>query len=232
VSKCVLGGLTGLVEPLPRVLAQRLEQEEALVAERLQQAVVEERGELVEVCSRDRLGGLETERAAEDRETAEGSLSVGVEEVVAPFDRRAQRPLPLRQIDRAAPEQREHLSKALQQGGWREQLDPRRCQLDCEREVVHASTDRRDRLVDGNLTSTGCRAADEELGRSVVQQRLDGQHTLGAQVQRCARGGEHDDLAHEEIRDDGGDSLQMLEVVEHEQNPSRGEPAGDVVVGL
>src|SRR6266487_7051141 len=96
VAKCVLGGLTGLVEPLPRVLAQRLEQEEALVAERLQQAVIEERGELVELRSCDRLGGVETEGAAEDRETAEGSPSVGVEEVVAPFDRRAQRPLPLR----------------------------------------------------------------------------------------------------------------------------------------
>jgi class 3 adenylate cyclase len=76
------------------------------------------------------------------------------------------------------------------------------------------------------------RAADEELGRRLVQQGLDGQLALEAQVQRCAGGGEHDDLAHEELRDDPGDSLQMLEVVEHEQHPPRGEPAGDVVVGL
>jgi hypothetical protein len=51
-------------------------------------------------------------------------------------------------------------------------------------------------------------------------------------VQRCPRGSEHDDLAHEELGHDRGDSLKMLEVVEHEQHPSRGEPVGDVVVGL
>ena len=33
------------------------------------------------------------------------------------------------------------------------------------------------------------------------------------------------------LGDDRCDSLQMLEVVEHEQHPPRGEPAGDVVVG-
>ena len=56
---------------------------------------------LVEVRSRDRLGGVKGERAAENRDGAR-EPGVGVEEVVAPFDRRAQRPLPLRQIDRAA----------------------------------------------------------------------------------------------------------------------------------
>ena len=145
VAECVLGGLPGLVEPLPRVFAQRLEQEEAFVAERLQQALVEERRELVEVGSRDRLGGVEGEGAAKDREAAEGGLGVRVEEVVAPLDRRAQRSLPFRQIDRAARQQRQRLVEALQQGGGREELHPRRGELDREREVVQAPADRSDR---------------------------------------------------------------------------------------
>src|SRR4029453_13323048 len=115
VAECVLGVLTSLVEPLPRVLAQRLEQEEALVAKRLQQAWIEERGALGEVRTRDRFGGIERERAAEDREPPEGGLTVGVEQVVAPFDRCAQRALPPRQTTRPARQQREHLIEALQQ---------------------------------------------------------------------------------------------------------------------
>jgi len=194
--------------------------------------VIEERGELVEVCSGDRLGVVERERAAEDRETSEGGLPVGVEEVVTRFDRCAQRPLSLRQIDRAAHKQWERLVEAPQQSGRREKLRPRRCEFDCEREVVQASTHRRNRLVDGDVTSSGCRAADEELGRRVVRQGLDGQFALDAQVQRCARSSQYDDLAHDELGDDVADSLQMLEVVEDEQHASRGEPAGDVVVGL
>lgn len=144
--------LPRLVEPLAGILAQRPEQEEALVAERLQQAVIKKRGELVELRSRDGLGGVDI--------------------------------------------------------------------------------DRPDRLVDGDVTSTGCSAIDEELGRSAVRQRLDGWLTLETQVQWCARGGEHDDLAHEELCDDRGDSRQLLEVVEHEQHTPRSEPADDVVVGL
>ncbi len=151
---------------------------------------------------------------------------------MAPFECCAQRPLSLRQIDRAAHKQRERLVETPQQSGGREKLRPRRCEFDCEREVVQASTHGRDRLVDGDVTSSGCRAADEELGRRLVRQRLDGQFAFDAQVQRCARSSQHDDLAHDELGDDGGDSLQMLEVVEHEQHASRGEPAGDVVVRL
>jgi hypothetical protein len=125
VAECVLGGLAGVVEPLPRVLAQRLQQEEALFAERLQQALVEERCELVEVRSRDRSCGVESEGAAKDRETAEGSLSVRVEEVVAPFDRRAQGSLPLGQIDRGARQQRQRVIEALQQSSGRQEPRPR-----------------------------------------------------------------------------------------------------------
>ena len=118
---------------------------------------------------------------------------------MAPFDRRAQRPLPLRQIDRTARQQRQRLVEALEQGGREREASPVLRQLDREREVVQASTHRRDRLVGGDDAASDCRAADEELGRRLVQQRLDGQLALGAQMQRCARGGEHDDLAHEQL---------------------------------
>ena len=49
-------------EPLARVLADRLEHQEAVVADRLHEAGVDERCEAVEVGAADLLGGLERER--------------------------------------------------------------------------------------------------------------------------------------------------------------------------
>jgi hypothetical protein len=232
VAEGVLHGLPGFVEPLPGVLAQRLQQEEALVAERLKQALVEERRELIEIGSRDRLGGVEGEGAAKDGEPAEGSLSGGVEQVVAPFDRRAQRSLPLGQIDRAAREQRQRRVQALQQCGGRQKLRPRRGKLDRERQVVQAPAHRCNRLVGGESAPGACCAADEEFHGSFERKRVDRQLALAAQMQRPTRGGQHGHLSHEELGDDLGHPLEMLEVVEHEQHASGSEPAREVVVGL
>src|SRR5262245_62561599 len=50
MAECVLGSLSRLVEPFTGVLADRFEQEEALATDGFEQALVEERGDLVEVC--------------------------------------------------------------------------------------------------------------------------------------------------------------------------------------
>jgi hypothetical protein len=66
MPELVVGALACLFETLPRVLAQRFQHEEALVAERLQQALVEQRCHLVEVSRGDRFGRVERERATKD----------------------------------------------------------------------------------------------------------------------------------------------------------------------
>jgi len=92
-------------ELLARVLAQRLEKEEAVVAERLDEALLDQRRDMVEIGPGDGLGGVERERSAKDRQPAERRLLVGREEIVAPLDRRAQRPLALWQVACAAGEE-------------------------------------------------------------------------------------------------------------------------------
>ena len=137
--------------------------------------LVEERRELVEVGSRDRLGGVEGEGAAKDRETAEGSLASEssrswLHSIVA-------RSVRCRSGRSTAPpvKQRQRLIEALEQGGGRDELRARRGELDREREVVQAPADRSDALVGSEPAPGGGRAADEELGRGNVRQRLDGE---------------------------------------------------------
>ncbi len=104
---------------------------------------------------------------------------------MAPFDRRTQRSLPFGQVDGTARQQWQRLVEALQQGDGRQELRPRRSQLDREREVVQAPADRCDRLVGSEVAPGGGCAAHEELDGGFVRQRLDGQLSLGAQVKRC-----------------------------------------------
>ena len=59
-------------ELLERELAQRLQHQQPFVADRLEQALVDERGDGVEVGARDRFGRVEREATAEDCEPAEG----------------------------------------------------------------------------------------------------------------------------------------------------------------
>ena len=59
------------LEPLVRVLADRVEHQEAVVADPLHEARVDERTELVELGVADLLGRFQWERADEDRQTPE-----------------------------------------------------------------------------------------------------------------------------------------------------------------
>ncbi len=67
--------------------------------------------------------------------------SAGVEQLVAPIDRRPQRLLPCRPIARAAVERQALAGHPRQQRLGRDHLDPRRGQLDGERQPVEGQTD-------------------------------------------------------------------------------------------
>ena len=103
--------VAALGEPLERVLPHRLEHSEAGLAFGhalgAKQAVVQERLDpvdhvQVEVAGHGR-GTVEREAADEHAEAREERLLVGREEVVAPVDRGAKRPVPLGQTARPAP---------------------------------------------------------------------------------------------------------------------------------
>ena len=111
------------LDALATELANRLEHEKPALADGLQQAPVDECGDLVEVRSGDDLCRLERKAAWEDREPMEGSLQRLLQEGVAPTDRRAERLLPFGRIARAAGQQREAVSEPLQQQRRVEHLD-------------------------------------------------------------------------------------------------------------
>ena len=114
------------------VFADGLEHEEAAVVPRLQEALVDERVEGVEVGAADGLRTRRSEAAREDTQPGEVSLVVLVEQLVAPLDGRAQRPLPLVEVAPARCEQRQPLLEALKQLLHRRDLDA--CGRELERQ--------------------------------------------------------------------------------------------------
>jgi hypothetical protein len=83
-------GLLALLKRLQRILADGLEHQEAPVADRFQQAPVDQRRNLVELGFRDLLRGIERKAAGKDSQPPEDRLQPGFQQRVAPLDRRAQ----------------------------------------------------------------------------------------------------------------------------------------------
>jgi len=131
---------------LARVLANRLEKEEAAVAQCLQQARVLERRHRVEVGAADLLGRGEREAAREDPELSEEPLARIVEKLVAPGERLAQRALARRRVACARRQQRQSAVEPMQQLVGTEQTRARGGELDRERQAIEAAADGVDRL--------------------------------------------------------------------------------------
>ena len=117
-----------LLEPLGRVLADRLQHPEPLLGV-AQQALVDERLQGIQVGLCHFLCGLERAAAGKDGEASEEALLRVGDELVAPFDRRPQRLL-ARVCVAAGLEQVEPLREPLEDLGGRKRLDPGRGQLD------------------------------------------------------------------------------------------------------
>src|SRR5436190_9173800 len=127
------------LEQLACELPDRLQHPEAAALPAAEQALLEQRLERVEVGLAHLLGRLDREAAGEDGEAAEQLLFRLVKELVAPLDRRAQRPLALRRVSSAAREDRQRALEALEQLVGREQARARRGELDRKREPVQAA---------------------------------------------------------------------------------------------
>ena len=90
--------LAGLREAFQPVLADRLEHEQALVADWLEKAEVDERRKFAHLRFADRLSRLDRKTSREHREPRQQTPALVVEQVVTPFDRRAQSALALRRV--------------------------------------------------------------------------------------------------------------------------------------
>ena len=218
-------------ELLGRVLADRLEHQEAVVADRLHEARVDEGFEAVEIRAGDLLRGRERERAREDGEAGEERLDGRIEEVVAPFDRRSQRALTLGRVARSAGQEREDGAESLEQPLGGEELRSRRGELDRQREAVEAAADLGDGRVGRELAPDPARSLDEERRRVAVGEWLESVLLLGRDAQRRPARDENPQPARggEELADRGRGVEEVLEVVEEDEELPAAQEAGEVV---
>ena len=134
-------GLAEFLEAFARKFSNRLEHEEPAFARLPQQALVDERREAVEVDLDNRFGCLEREAAGKDRHAGELRPFGLVEQLMAPFDRRAERPLSLRRVARPSRQELEPAPESTEDLGRRQDLYARGGQLDGEREAVKSAAD-------------------------------------------------------------------------------------------
>src|SRR5947209_17633170 len=129
-------------ENLQPILADRLQHQEAwflaFLLGLLQQAFVDKRSNALQylpcfttvfTCSADCLYCLQSITTNEDGEPPEESLLRGIEQVIAPCNRVAQRLLPCRYVTRGACQHRQPLIQSHEQCLGREQFNTGRCQF-------------------------------------------------------------------------------------------------------
>ena len=95
----------------------------------------------VETLARDTFGGLQGAATGEHRQPREQHAGVVVEQVIAPPDRRCQRPLALGRVARTSGEHGQALGEAIGQRVGTEQRHPARRQLQRERQAVERGHD-------------------------------------------------------------------------------------------
>ena len=161
--------VAALGQQLERVLTDRLQHPEPRVATGHwlgpKQIVVQERvhavGDIELAISGDGRATFKGEPADENGETCEERLLVHRQEVVAPSDRGAQRPMALGNIrTRLGLQKLEPAGRGDQDLARREQLDACRRELECERQSVEAHAECGDRL--------GVHLRERELGPRVA----------------------------------------------------------------
>ena len=141
--------------------------------------------------------------------------------LVAPVDRRTERALALGKVDRPLHLEREPLAERTQDLRGREDDEPRRDELDRERQPVEPAADLVDRRerVGWRIDAARGRELDEERRRVVDREWLERQDVLGREAQRRTARREHLEIgrAIEELGDVDGGRREVLEVVEEEE---------------
>ena len=225
VPYAVAIGVVG--QQLEGVVANGLQQAEA-VGLAHQQAGSDQHGQVLPTDAHG-LGGVGLEPAGEHAEPAQGCGRVRRQEVGAPPDGRAQRPLttrPLRGPVGRQVEPRGEVVRHLVEGHLAHSC---RRELDGERQPVEPGADpldRRDAASVEAMVGRG-RSRGEERHRVVHVQRAELPDVLAVHPQRNPAGHHHLHAVarSEQARHQVGGGLDLLEVVEHEEEA----PAGDVV---
>jgi hypothetical protein len=219
-----------------RVFAERLQHPEArLVVELLRfedEALLDERRELVGIGPADRLRRRQRPATREDRQTREEpSLRLG-QQLVAPVDRRPEAPLTPRRVSRPftgnleAPRQTtEHLLD-------REVANAGRGELDRKRKAVQRVTELTHRRGGIELPVHRPRPGDEELHGLLVGERRHAELVLAVQAEGLPAGDQDAEAGscREQRPEDRGRGLHLLEVVDQQQGRALAKVLGELAL--
>ena len=183
--------LAGGFQPATGVFAEDVQHREAAFAGRAEEALVDQRGESVEIAAADCLGGFEVEAAGEDAELPKERLLVVVKECMTPVDCGPQRALSLRGVGRAATEHVEAAAQPLEDLRRREHLDAGGGELERERQAVESACDLEHGVVRLKPRLAQAGPLHEQLGRVGRRQCTDWVLLLDRQVEPCPAGCEH-----------------------------------------
>jgi hypothetical protein len=258
-----------LRQPLQPKLADRFEQQKPRFArgrvDRLEQTLTGEAGEAVEdrvggsVSGRssdlrpptsDHVRGLQREAVLENGEAAKEDLLAGGEEVVAPGDGITHRAQPGWLVPWSVAQQRHPGIQPGQHLRWRNERDPRRRQLDGQRQAVEAAADGGHGLRvfrgEGEV-GPGRRGAGDEQPHRLGPRHLGERHFLATVGQRQGRQGVPVLAGHpqgsaardqrrqcraggQQTGDEGPGVQHLLEIVEHQERPPLAQKTRQVLL--
>jgi hypothetical protein len=183
-----------IAEVLERVIANRLQHRVARFSAGAfaldDQALVDKRSNHVEVGVAHGLRSWERPAADEDWQPGEEVAFAGVEEAVAPLDRRTQGLLPARPVAGAAGQEVQALIEPSEEFARRQHLHARRRELEREGETVEASADRPHHALvlrrEPEIGPHGVRTVAEERHGLVLRECAKRVLLLGFDVERLA----------------------------------------------
>src|SRR5207248_7591606 len=208
-----------------RELANRLEHPVALLSEAAraaaEQALVQERGERLEIGVADGLDSLQRAPSAEDAQSREQPLFARVEQVVRPRDRRPERRVSLLGIAGSL-EGVESVTEPLEKLLRRQQLRSCSRELEREREAIQALAQLGDGLGGVNLWTDGPRPLAEKRHRLVLDEgrKIELDLALDAQCLPARRKEPQRRYLRDELcQRAGGSGKKVLDVVADDMRP-------------
>ena len=238
----------GLQQPVPALTSVHVDGHQRLVHQPRQQG--HDRLAREAVVGAHEFGGGELESSSEHGESAEQHLFVGVEQPVAPVERRSQCLLAGRRRFARRPQYTESTVEPLRQGGGVERTEAPGGEFDRQRQSVETETDPGDVggvvCVDGEARHRCRTALGEQLDRLVRErfrrrgpavgvgnrQRRDPEHHLAGDAQWLATRGHGPQprrLAQQRRGEPGDAAEHVLAVVQHQQQRPRAKEISEGV---
>ena len=226
-------GVRALRQALERVFADRQEHPVPPLLRAPDEAALDELGQRRRVRPAHGLGSLAREAARERAEDGEEPPGVRLEQLVAPTDRRAQGPLPFREVARPLRRELEPVVERLEQLGRRQVGRAGGDELDRERQSVEPAADLGDERPRRQGPAGRARPSEEELLRVGRGQGRQQELVLPVHAQtRAARDQDAQPRRRlQQLADEWGRFEQLLEVVQEEQELASAQLVLERVLG-